>query len=198
MRMTKSMTKSIAKRGWRAAALLGVMVAFLMVAVVPRAASAASASNIDTEATAALHRLYASNSAAKLLGEKAKAVLVFPKVKKGGFIVGGLDGHGALRKGDKTVGYYKIAAVSVGLQAGGEEFGYAIFFMTQSALAYLDQSGGWAVGTGPSVVVVDAGMAESLDARSLKSDVYVMTFNQRGLMGGVGIEGSKVTRTYPH
>jgi lipid-binding SYLF domain-containing protein len=190
MRMTK--------RGWRAAAVLGAMVVFLMVAVSLRAASAASASNIDAEATAALQRLVASNSAAKLLGEKAKAVLVFPKVKKGGFIVGGLDGHGALRRGDKTLGYYKIAAVSIGLQAGGEKFGYALFFMTQRALAYLDQSGGWAVGTGPSVVVVDEGMAESLDARSLKSDVYVVTFNQRGLMGGIGIEGSKITRTYPH
>jgi lipid-binding SYLF domain-containing protein len=186
------------KRGWRAAAVLGAMVVFLMVAVSLRAASAASASNIDAEATAALQRLVASNSAAKLLGEKAKAVLVFPKVKKGGFIVGGLDGHGALRRGDKTLGYYKIAAVSIGLQAGGEKFGYALFFMTQRALAYLDQSGGWAVGTGPSVVVVDEGMAESLDARSLKSDVYVVTFNQRGLMGGIGIEGSKITRTYPH
>jgi lipid-binding SYLF domain-containing protein len=186
------------KRGWRAAALLGVMVVFLMVAVLPRAASAASASNIDTEATAALHRLYASNSASKLLGEKAKAVLVFPKVKKGGFIVGGLRGHGALRRGDKTLGYYKISAVSVGLQAGGEKFGYALFFMTERALAYLDQSGGWAVGSGPSVVVINEGMAESLDARSLKSDVYVVTFNQRGLMGGIGIEGSKITRTSPH
>jgi lipid-binding SYLF domain-containing protein len=193
MRITKRMTK----RGWRAAAVLGVMVVFLTVAASPHAASAASTSSIDTEATAALHRLYASNSAAKHLGEKAKAVLVFPKVKKGGFLVGGLDGHGALRRGGKTMGYYKIAAVSLGLQAGGEEFGYAIFFMTERALAYLDQSGGWAVGSGPSVVVVDSGMAESLDERSLKSDVYVVTFNQRGLMGGIGIEGSKITRTYP-
>ena len=174
------------------------MVVFLTVAASPHAASAASTSSIDTEATAALHRLYASNSTAKHLGEKAKAVLVFPKVKKGGFIVGGLDGHGALRRGDKTLGYYKIKAVSVGLQAGGEEFGYALFFMTQRGMAYLDQNGGWAVGSGPSVVVVDEALASSLDPKSLKSDVYVVTFNQRGLMGGIGIEGSKITKTYPH
>src|ERR1700722_2257364 len=83
MRMTK--------RGWQAAVVLTVMVVFLMVAALPHAASAASTSDIDTQATAALHRLYASNSAARHLGEKAKAVLVFPKVKKGGFLVGGLD-----------------------------------------------------------------------------------------------------------
>ncbi len=186
------------KREWWAAAASLVTVAFLMVTLLSRASSAASTGEIDAEAVVALHRLYASNPAAKLLGEKAKAVLVFPKVKKGGFLVGGLSGHGALRRGDKTLGHYKISAVSLGLQAGGEEFGYALFFMTERALSYLDQSGGWAVGTGPTVVVLDEGKAESLDARSLASDVYVVAFDQRGLMGGIGIEESKIKRTDPH
>jgi lipid-binding SYLF domain-containing protein len=113
----------------------------------PRASSATSAGSIDTDVTAALQRLYATNSAAKLLGEHAQAVLVFPSITKAGLLTGGQGGDGALRKGDKTVGYYNVAAASVGLQAGAQRFGYALFFMTDSALAYIDKSGGWEVGT---------------------------------------------------
>ena len=75
-----------------------------------------------------------------------------------------------------------------------KKFGYALFFMTNSAVAYLNQSGGWAIGTGPSLVVVDQGVARSLTTTSLRSDVYGFVFDQRGLMGGIGIEGSKITR----
>jgi len=69
-------------------------------------AVAASRAAIDKEVSATLKHLYATNPAAKTLGAKAKAVLVFPSVWKAGFIVGGQGGNGALRKGGKTVGYY--------------------------------------------------------------------------------------------
>jgi lipid-binding SYLF domain-containing protein len=69
--------------------------------------------------------------------------------------------------------------------------------MTGSALSYLDASGGWAIGTGPSLVVVDQGLARSLTTTSLRADVYAFVFDQRGLLGGIGIEGSKVTRITP-
>jgi len=72
-----------------------------------------------------------------------------------------------------------------------------LFFMTDSAVDYLNQSGGWAIGTGPSVVVVDQGMARSLTTTSLRSDVYAFIFGQSGLMGGIGIEGSKITKITP-
>jgi lipid-binding SYLF domain-containing protein len=121
-------------------------------------------------------------------------VLVYPNIKKGAFIIGAQYGYGALRKGSRTVAYYRTGAASYGFQAGVKEFGYALFFMTDSAIDYLDKSGGWAIGTGPSLVVVDQGMARSLTTTNLRADVYAFGFNQKGLMGGVGIEGSKVTR----
>jgi len=62
-------------------------------------------------------------------------------------------------KGGKPVGYYRTAAASYGLQAGAQKFGYALFFMTDSALPYLDKSGGWELGSGPSLVVDDEGFA---------------------------------------
>src|SRR5262249_14009664 len=104
---------------------------------------------------------------------------------------------GALRSRGKTMGYYRTSAASYGFQAGVKKFGYALFFMTPSALSYLEKSRGWAIGTGPSVVVVDQGMARSMTTTSLRSDVYGFVFDQQGLMGGLGIEGSKITQVTP-
>jgi lipid-binding SYLF domain-containing protein len=147
--------------------------------------------------TAALNQLYAQNEAAKALGAKAKAVLVFPEIRKAAFVIGAQYGFGALRNGSQTVGYYRTGAASYGFQAGVKQFGYALFFMTDSALDYLNKSGGFAIGTGPSVVVVDKGVARSLTTTSLRADVYAFVFDQKGLMGGIGIEGSKITKITP-
>jgi lipid-binding SYLF domain-containing protein len=95
------------------------------------------------------------------------------------------------------VAYYNISAASYGLQAGIQEFGYAMFLMTDSARAYIDKSKGWEIGVGPSVVVVDAGVAKSLTTTTAKDDVYAFIFSQKGLMAGIGIQGSKITRINP-
>jgi lipid-binding SYLF domain-containing protein len=155
---------------------------------------APSASEVDRNVSAALRNLYSQNEAAKALGARAKAILVFPDIRKGAFLIGAQYGYGALRQRGRTAGYYRTAAASYGFQAGVKKFGYALFFMTNSAVAYLDKSGGWAIGTGPSIVVVDQGVARSLTTTSMRSDVYAFVFDQTGLMGGIGIEGSKFTR----
>jgi lipid-binding SYLF domain-containing protein len=92
------------------------------------------------------------------------------------------------------VGYYNSVAASYGLQAGVQSFGYVLFFMTNSAVDYLNRSGGWEIGVGPSIVVVDEGVARSLTSTTLKSDVYAFIFDQKGLMAGIGLQGSKITR----
>jgi lipid-binding SYLF domain-containing protein len=161
------------------------------------AAHAASARQIDADASQALRTLYATQPKAKDLGQRAKAILIFPKIYKGGFIIGGQSGDGALRTGGKTVAYYNISAASFGLQAGGQRFSYVLFFMTDSALDYLQKSDGWAIGSGPSVVVMDKGAAASMTSTSLTQDVYAFPFGQKGLMAGLGLEGSKITRIRP-
>ena len=108
--------------------------------------------------------------------------------------MGGLYGEGALREGSKTVGYYNTVAASYGLQAGIQKYGYALFFMTDAAFAYLDRSDGWEFGVGPSIVIVDEGMAKSLTSTTLKDDVYAFFFSHQGLMAGAGLQGSKITR----
>jgi len=176
--------------------LLIALVATAVLAI-PRPALAADAVAIERDAKAALAKLYETTPAAKTLGEKAKAILVFPSILKGGLIIGGQGGNGALFVDGKTVAYYNIAAASYGLQAGVQEFGYAMFLMTEAARAYMDKSDGWEVGVGPSIVVVDAGAAKSLTTTTGKDDVYAFIFSQKGLMAGLGVQGSKITKINP-
>ncbi len=155
---------------------------------------AASKAELDRDAARALKSLYASNTTARLLGPKATAVLVFPSIVKAGFLFGGQIGEGVLLKNGRPVGYYNSVAASYGLQAGVQVFGYALFFMNDSALSYLDRSDGWELGVGPSIVVVDAGVGKSLTSTTITQDVYAFIFDQKGLMGGVGVQGSKITK----
>src|SRR5437773_1022490 len=158
---------------------------------------AQKSTQINKQVDEATAKLYASSPAAKKLSKVAKGILVFPSVKKAGFVVGGQYGEGALRVGGKTVGYYKTTAASFGLQAGGQKFGYAMFLMTDGALQYLKNSKGWEVGVGPSVVVVDEGLARSLTTSTVKESIYVFFFAQKGLMAGLGIQGSKISQIDP-
>jgi lipid-binding SYLF domain-containing protein len=160
----------------------------------PNPAMAASAAEINRDVTKALGVLYAKSPAAKSRGEKAKGILVFPGIVKGGFLVGGQYGEGALLKDGKTVGYYNTVQLSYGLQAGVQKYGYALFFMTDSALNWIDKSDGWEIGTGPSIVVVDVGAAGAATTTTLQSDIYAFFFDQKGLMGGLGLQGTKITK----
>jgi lipid-binding SYLF domain-containing protein len=108
--------------------------------------------------------------------------------------VGGQYGEGALIKDGKTVAYYNTVSASYGLQIGLQKYGYALFFMTDSSLNWLDKSDGWEIGVGPSIVVVDVGAATSMTSTTLQSDIYAFFFDQKGLMGGLGLQGTKITK----
>lgn len=166
--------------------------------VSPTAALAASASAINRDATAVLTKLYKNNPGAKSLGDKAVAVLVFPSIVKGGFIVAGLYGDGVLRKRGKAVAYYRSLAASYGFQAGIQNYGYVLFFMDDASVKYLENSDGWELGTGPSLVVLDAGFGKNFSTTTLQKGVYAFIFDQKGLMGGFGIQGSKITKINPN
>ncbi len=158
---------------------------------------AQAGSQIDREVDAALAELYRTTPSAKDLAKHAKGILVFPSIVKAGFIVGAQYGKGAMRKGSKTSGYYNIVAGSYGLQAGAQSFSYVMFFMSGSALSQLDSSSGFEIGVGPSVVVLDEGMARSLTTTTMRHDFYAFVFGQEGLMAGMGLQGSKITLVNP-
>jgi lipid-binding SYLF domain-containing protein len=160
-------------------------------------AHAASAAEIDAKADNALKSLLASNEGARALSDQAKGVLVFPSIIKGGFVLGGAYGEGALRVGGKTAAYYRSVAASYGLQIGAQSFSYALFLMTDGALKYLNSSDGWEIGVGPSLVVADEGFGKKASTTTLQAEIYAFIFGQQGLMAGLGIEGSKITRIDP-
>ena len=102
-----------------------------------------------------------------------------------------------LIKGGKAVAYYNTSGASYGLQAGAQQFGYAMFFMNEGALTQLDNTGGFEVGVGPSVVVMDEAMAKTTTSITYDKDIYAFIFSQKGLMGGLGLQGNKITRIKP-
>jgi lipid-binding SYLF domain-containing protein len=163
-----------------------------------RAAAASDAAEIDQDATEALRRLYRVDRRARALGPKAAGILIFPKIVKAGFIFGAQGGKGALRIAGRTRRYYTIAAASFGLQAGVEWFSYVLFFMDGSALHYLDQSDGWAIGSDPNVAVIDRGVGATIDSTTLAKQVIAFPFGQNGLMAGISLQGSKITTYNPN
>lgn len=155
------------------------------------------AAEITSESQAALQQLYSGVPLAKALGPKAHAILVFPEVTKAGLGIGGQYGEGALLKGGSAAAYYKTTGASFGLQAGGQRYGYVMFLMNPKALAQLDSANGFEVGVGPSVVLVDEGMAKTTTTTTMKDDIYAFVFGQKGLMAGLGIQGNKIAKITP-
>ncbi len=194
MSQTPTSRPQPARRTILTAALLAPAVAALS----PLPAFAATRREIDAASDAALNRLYAQSEKARQLAAKSRGILVFPTITKAGFMIGGQGGDGVLRIHGRSTGYFRIAAGSFGLQAGVQTFSYALFFITQSSLDYLAKSKGWAIGSGPSVVIADAGFAKTLNTTTLSQDVYAVPFGQKGLMAGFGLEGSKISGTQPN
>ena len=155
------------------------------------------AAELASASQAALQQLYAAAPLAKELGPKAHAILVFPKVTKAGLGVGGQYGEGTLLKGGSAAAYYKTTGASFGLQAGGQQYGYAMLFMNAKALEQLDNANGFEVGVGPSVVLIDEGKAKTTTTSTMKDDIYAFVFGQKGLMAGLGIQGNKITKITP-
>jgi lipid-binding SYLF domain-containing protein len=150
---------------------------------------------LDAQAREALQQLFATTPKAKELQFQAKAVVVFPSVVKAGFLVGAEGGKGVMFAPDgKIVGYYRVRGVSYGLQAGAQAYSQAMFLMTDAAITELTSGTGLSVGMGPSVVVVDAGMARSMTTTTMKADVYAFIFGQEGLMAGMGLQGQRIVK----
>ena len=156
-------------------------------------ASAATAEDLDRDSKQALQTLYKTEPVAKTLSQNAKAVLVFPNIVKAGLVFGGSYGEGVLLKGSHVADYYNSVAGSWGLQIGAQSYGYAVFLMTDEAVNYIEKTKGWELGVGPTVVVVDEGIAKNISTSSLKNDAYAFIFSQQGLMAGVSIEGTKIS-----
>ena len=155
---------------------------------------AATAEDLNNDSTQALQTLYKTNPIAEVISKKAKAILVFPKIIKAGLVFGGSYGEGVLFKGSHVADYYNSVSGSWGLQAGAQTYGYAVFLMNDRAVKYLAKSKGWEIGVGPTVMVVNEGVAKNMSSTTLKDDAYAFIFDQQGLMASLSIEGTKISR----
>lgn len=174
------------------ALLIGTLVAISCGAF--NGARAATPEDLNKDASQALHRLTSTNPLAATLSKKAKAVLIFPNIVKAGLVFGGAYGEGVLKQGSKIDGYYNSVTASWGLQAGAQSYGYVVFLMSNKAIKYVHDTHGWEIGTGPTVVIMNEGIAKNLSTSSLKDDAYAFIFDQQGLMASLSIEGTKISR----
>jgi lipid-binding SYLF domain-containing protein len=166
----------------------------LLLATAGGQARAASAEDLDRDAAQALHTLYQSRPVAEVLGKRAKAILVFPNVVKAGLVFGGSYGEGVLLRNQQPNEYYNSVSASWGWQAGAESYTYVVFLMTDKAVQYLAKTQGWEIGVGPSLVMVNEGLAKNLSTSTLKDDAYAFISDQQGLMASLSIEGTKISR----
>jgi len=187
-------TKRTDQKGPFLVTLIAILVMSLSA---PNRALADSASEIDRKVTEALKTLYDTTPGAEVLGEKAKGILVFPKIVKFGFLAGTQMGDGALLKEGKSTGYYRSVAASIGLQAGLQAFDYVLMFMDDESLDYLNRGAGWELGTGPSIVVLNRGIAASATTTTLRKGIYAFIFGQKGVMAGIELQGSKIIKINP-
>jgi len=121
-------------------------------------AHATSAQQLSLDGRRALDKLYLTEPRARLFSRRAKTVLVFTSIIKGGLVFGAETGTGVLPARGRPEGYYNISSVSWGLQAGGQLFSYAPFFMKERVLAYLHKSGGWTIGAAPRALFGEVGI----------------------------------------
>lgn len=162
--------------------------------ILPEICLAKSAKVIDIETDEALEKFYKLVSEAKVLGDKAEGILVFPSVIKAGFGIGGEYGEGALRIKGKTVDYYNTAAASFGFQFGGQSKTLILMFMSKDALKKFRSSKGWEVGVDASVALIKVGAGGSLDTTNLKKPILGFVMGQKGFMYNLTLEGSKMTK----
>lgn len=153
-----------------------------------------SREEIDARVEEALTTLYAQSGAAKDLAYRAEGVLVFPNVIKGGFILGGEYGEGALLMNGKVVDYYNIVSAALGVVAGLQAKSEVILFMDEKALNTFRASRGWTVGGDADVALATLGTGGTVDFLNMRSPVVAFVFANRGLMVNLSIDGSKVTR----
>jgi len=173
---------------------IGITVLAVLIVSTAVPCEAATAKEIDLGVDVALERFEKDVRGAKEFMKSAKGLLVFPRVYKAGFGIGGEYGEGALRIGRKTVAYYNTAGASFGFQVGAQAKTLILVFMEKNALDQFQESAGWKVGVDGSVAVIDLGAGETLDSTTIKDPIVAFVFGNKGLMLNLTLEGSKFTK----
>lgn len=152
---------------------------------------AASKLELDTRVEATLERLYAKRAEARTLGAKANAILVFPRILKAGFGIGGEIGEGSLLVGGVPSQYYRLTSLSFGFQLGGQAKSEVIMFMTDESRRRFVESDGWEAGIDGSIAVIEFGVGREIDTNSIQDPIIAFILDNKGLMYNLSLEGTK-------
>lgn len=173
-----------------AAALTGLTVSLF--------ASAASFADTKPELDVGVHETIkafdALNPHNREMLHAAAGALVFPRVTKAGAGIAGEYGEGALRVDGKTVGYYSVSSASIGLTLGAAKRSEVIVFTTPESLNQFTSSKGWSVGADTGVALISKGGGADYDTETLKKPVVGFAFAEKGLIGDLSLEGSKIDK----
>jgi lipid-binding SYLF domain-containing protein len=113
--------------------------------------------------------------------------VVFPSVGKGGLGIGGAHGTGILFEKGVPTGKVTMSQVSIGAQAGGEEFSQVIFYNVPNALAELKAGKAQLSGQVSAVALKQGAAADT----KFKNGVAVFTATKEGLMLEASVAGQK-------
>jgi lipid-binding SYLF domain-containing protein len=157
--------------------------------------STEDATELEAEASAAVAKFQSETTGTEALLDNAKAILVCPKITKGGFIVGVEGGKCVMKVGGKTIDYYRNRAGKFGWLAGIQWYSLILVFNDQATLdKFRTGEREWEVGVDASIAVAKVGASGSLDTTNLKEPIVAFTFGEKGLMADLSLEGAVFKR----
>jgi lipid-binding SYLF domain-containing protein len=139
-------------------AVVVIVVAALLVGCATAPASRAEQDTLLAEASSTMQQMRAQDPSLAELVRKGYGYAVFPKVTKGGLIVGGAHGQGVVYEQGRHSGYSDVSQASVGLQAGAQTFSELLVFEDKAALDRF-KAGSLNFGADASAVVLESGVA---------------------------------------
>ncbi|MEO1013000.1 MAG: hypothetical protein AAFX53_17000 [Bacteroidota bacterium] len=113
--------------------------------------------------------------------------VIFPNVGKGGFIIGGASGNGAVYQNGKVIGMADLKKLNVGFQAGGQSIIEVIFFETPGDLDRFKE-GKFAFAAEASAVALKSGVAVNA---KYEDGVAVFALPKAGFMADASVGGQK-------
>ena len=125
------------------------------------------------------------------LFESSYGYVIFPKIGKGGFIVGGSGGDGILYEKGESIGVVKTGQVTVGAQIGGQAYREVIFFENEDALGRMKASK-MEFSSQISAVAVKSGVSKNA---KYTDGALVFTQDLGGLMAEATVGGQKFKYT---
>lgn len=121
--------------------------------------------------------------------DKSYAFVVFPKIGKGGFGIGGAMGRGRVYQDGKLVGTSKIKQIMIGALIGGQSYSQIVVFGNESAFNKFKR-GKLEFSAQVAAVAIEKGVAENA---SLHDGLAIFTTKHRGAMAEASVSGQKLS-----